>query len=304
MKTISLRVMVALVAGASLVHGYEPPAPSAEVETARCEWHDSKRDRDVPAKLYFPKTAAGPLPVVIFSHGLGGSRDGYQYLGQHWAGCGYVSVHLQHLGSDDAVWKNAGAGEGMKAMTKATLDIRNALNRPLDVTFAIDQLTALNADPASPLKGRLDLDGIAVAGHSFGGYTAMAIAGQALGPTASTRLADPRVKCAIEMSAPVARPAIRDQSYGTITMPVLHMTGTLDDSPIGDTKAAERRILFDLMNHADTALIIFQGGDHMIFSGRAREIEDHAKQDAEFQRLICAGTTGFLDGFLKGDPAA
>ena len=44
----------------------------------------------------------------------------------------------------------------MKAMTKASLDIRNALNRPLDVTFAIDQLTALNADAASPLKGRLD----------------------------------------------------------------------------------------------------------------------------------------------------
>ena len=189
-------------------------------------------------------------------------------------------------------------------MTKASLDVRNALNRPPDVSFAIDQLTALNIDSSSPLKGRLNLERVAVAGHSFGGYTAMAIAGQALGPTASTRLADPRVKCAIEMSAPVARPAIRDQSYGTVKIPVLHMTGTLDDSPIGDTKASERRIPFDLMTHTDTALVIFQGGDHMIFSGRPRTAGADSSQDAKFQRLICASTTGFLDGFLKGDTNA
>ena len=304
MKMTLLRVCVLLLVGIPLAGGYEPPAPTSEIDSCRYDWHDPKRDRDVPVKLYFPRSASGPRPIVIFSHGLGGSREMYEYLGKHWAGCGYVSVHLQHLGSDDAVWKNAGAGEGMKAMTKASLDLRNALNRPPDVSFAIDQLTALNDDSSSPLKGRLDLDRIAVAGHSFGGYTAMVIAGQALGPNAITKFADPRVKCAIEMSAPVPRPAVRDRSYGTVKIPVLHLTGTLDDSPIGDTKAAERRIPFDLMNHADTALVTFQGGDHMVFSGRVREVGGDSKQDAEFQRLICLSTTSFLDGFLKGDGAA
>ena len=39
--------------------------------------------------------------VVLFSHGLGGSREGSAYLGEHWAARGYVVVLLQHPGSDD-----------------------------------------------------------------------------------------------------------------------------------------------------------------------------------------------------------
>jgi predicted dienelactone hydrolase len=288
----------------AVAHAYEPPAPTGEIEVSRYEWRDAKRGREVPVKLYFPKTGAGPLPVVIFSHGLGGSREGYEYLGRHWAGCGYVAVHLQHEGSDDAVWKGAEASERMKAMKKATLDIRNALNRPRDVSFAIDQLTALNADEISPLKGRLDLQRIAVAGHSFGGFTTMAIAGEALGPQASTELADPRVKCAIQMSAPVSAFGQRDHAYEQIRIPVFHMTGTKDDSPIGETKAADRRIPFDKMTQAETCLVIFKDGDHMIFSGRFREVAENAAHDAIFHRLICAGTTAFLDSHLKDSAEA
>ncbi len=39
-------------------------------------------------------------PLVVFSHGIGGSRRGYSYLGRYWAGQGYASLHLQHVGSD------------------------------------------------------------------------------------------------------------------------------------------------------------------------------------------------------------
>src|SRR4051812_27891204 len=76
-----------------------------EVEIWRAEWRDVKRDRAVPVKIYYPKEIAAPCPVVVFSHGLGGSREGYEYLGNYWASRGYVSVHLQHIGSDSAVWQ-------------------------------------------------------------------------------------------------------------------------------------------------------------------------------------------------------
>ena len=46
----------------------------------RADWHDVARNRDVPAKIYFPTEGAGPFPVIIFSHGLGGTREGYEYL--------------------------------------------------------------------------------------------------------------------------------------------------------------------------------------------------------------------------------
>ena len=280
---------------------YAPPKPSAEVAVIRQIWRDATRERDVPVKIYYPKDSVGRLPVILFSHGLGGSREGYEYLGMHWAGCGYISVHLQHVGSDDAVWKGKAPAEITEALTAAAKNLKNAADRPRDVSFAIDRLTELDRDAAFPLNGRLDLQRIGVAGHSFGGFTTMAIAGQDFG---SIRMGDPRVKAAIEMSTPVARPFQRDYAYKKITIPVFHMTGTRDDSPIGETKAAERRVPFELMDAAETCLLVFKDGDHMVFSGRVRPDETKMAQDAVFQRLICAGSTAFWDAWLKGDGAA
>ena len=103
------------------------PGPFA-VEVASYDWVDKARDREIPAKIYFPKNGQGPFPVIIFSHGLGGSRDGYEYLGRHWASHGYVSVHLQHKGSDTAVWK--GQARPMQAMRNSLKDPRNASTAP------------------------------------------------------------------------------------------------------------------------------------------------------------------------------
>ncbi len=280
---------------------YAPPVPNREVDTIRYEWRDDARNRDVPVKIYFPKSGAEPLPIILFSHGLGGSREGYEYLGRHWAGCGYVSVHLQHIGSDDRVWKDAAGPNRFQAMKDATLNLSNTANRPKDVSFAIDQLIALNGDANSPLKGRLDTKRIGVAGHSYGGFTTMAVAGQSFGPV---QWADSRVKAVIQMSAPVARPATRDRAYDAISIPIFHMTGTLDDSPIGETKAAERRIPFDKMSAAETCLLIFKNGDHMVFSGTPRTTDEAKERDSEFQKLICAGSTAFWDAWLKDNPAA
>src|SRR5882757_6664989 len=119
---------------------YKETAGPFAVATVKYDWHDAKRDRDVPVKIYYPKTGDGPFPVIIFSHGLGGSREGYEYLGRHWASHGYVSVHLQHLGSDNAVWEGAPLTEVMQNMRKSAADIANATIRPLDVKFAIDQV--------------------------------------------------------------------------------------------------------------------------------------------------------------------
>ncbi len=283
---------------------YQTDAALNDVETVRYDWVDAKRDRNVPAKIYFPKTGDGPFPIIIFSHGLGGTREGYEYLGRHWAGHGYVSVHLQHPGSDDAVWRKAAASDRMSAMRKAAADPRNALNRPLDISFAIDQLEKLNKEN-SAFEKRLDLERIGVAGHSFGAFTTLAIAGQVFAPalTRQSSLADSRVKAAIPMSAPVpANKRQLDEVYARIKIPCLHMTGTEDASPIGDTKPEERRLPFDHSHGSDQFLITFQGGDHAIFSG-GRRLLPNAK-DAEFQKMICDGSTAFWDAYLRGEARA
>jgi len=269
---------------------YQPSAPSQPVAFVRYTWHDAARDRDVPVKIYYPANGAGPFPVIIFSHGLGGSREGYEYLGRYWAGCGYVSVHLQHLGSDDAVWKNAGPDGIGAAMKKSIADASNAINRAKDVSFAIDQVLKLNTAADSPLRGKLDTADIGMSGHSFGGWTTTAVAGEQFA-TQGAALAEPRIKAAVAMSAPVPPVAERDQAFEKITIPVFYMTGTLDDSPIGETKAAERRIPFDKTDHAETCLVTFNGADHMTFSGHFVP----RASDAGFQPLICAGSVAFWD---------
>lgn len=272
------------------------------------DWQDTKRNRTVPVKIYFPKDGAGPFPIIVFSHGLGGSRDGYEYLGRHWAGSGYVSVHLQHHGSDDTVWKNAQAGERSKALRKSGADLNNAINRPLDARFAIDEILKLNEAKSSPLKGRLDTKRIGISGHSFGGYTALAVAGQTFVSAHASKslLHDPRVTAAIQMSAPAFKNRENlDESYGTITIPVMHMTGTKDFVPIfPETTAEDRRLPFDHMHNAETCFVNFQDGDHMIFAGTNRLRPEEREQDAKFQKLICAATTAFWDAYLKSNRTA
>ena len=65
-------------------------------------WNDASRQRDIPVRLYWPAGASpnARVALVVFSHGLGGSRNGYSYLGKHWAGLGFASLHVQHAGSD------------------------------------------------------------------------------------------------------------------------------------------------------------------------------------------------------------
>lgn len=305
------RISVSLLA-ASLGMAWQtavPPKPAAtpvaeagphEVASFVETWRDAERERDVPVKIWHPREGS-ELPVIVFSHGLGGSREGYAFLGKHWASHGYVSVHLQHLGSDEAVWRDA--RNPMLAMQRAARDLDNLLNRPADVSFAIDELARRNADEEWKLKGRLKLDAVAVAGHSFGSYTALCAVGRVLIPPigASRDLRDSRVKCALAMSSPASEREARNGSYASITVPCFHMTGTRDDSPIGDTSAAQRRIPYDASTAAPRYLLVLDGAEHNAFSDSALGLRDRDPAD---HLLILASSTRFFDAHLRGDEKA
>jgi predicted dienelactone hydrolase len=278
---------------------------AAAVETRKLDWKDAKRQREVPVRVYYPRSGKGPFPVVVFSHGLGGTRDGYEYLGRHWASHGLVCVHLQHKGSDDAVWK--GSKSPLEALRKAARDPDAIRNRPLDVSFALDQIARLNREDRE-LAGRLGLARIGAAGHSFGAFTTLAVAGQtfALLLGRSRSFAEPRVKAAIAMSpnAPVLK-AQWKKAFASIKIPILHMTGTKDDGvAITETKPADRRVAFDHIPAPHQYLVIFEGGDHMVFAGVRRPGRGSGKHDAAFHDHIRAATTAFWKAHLEGDAAA
>jgi len=297
-----MRYAIALLLG---VLGALAPVRAAEiyngqpgpytVDTAEFTWNDSARNRPVPVKIYFPKDKTGSSPVIIFSHGLGGSREGYEYLGRHWASEGFVSVHVQHAGSDDAVWR--GSPNPAQALKAAVTDPANTVNRPLDISFVIDKLADL-AKTDETWRRRLDLERIGVGGHSYGGNTALLIAGEEFG-IAGKSFRDPRVIAVMPMSAPVPR---MNMDFSAVKVPLFFMTGTLDDSPLGETIAAQRRLPFDQIKNCPEYLLILNGGDHMVFAGR-RPGGDRPT-DERFHDLIKAGSTAFWDAYLGGSASA
>jgi predicted dienelactone hydrolase len=298
--------------GAAAAETYKQATGPLLVTMTLEDWTDAARKRPVPVKIYAPATGKGPFPVIVFSHGLGGSREGYKYLGRHWASYGYVAVHVEHLGSDTAAFKEGfkggRPGRLLASMRESIADPQNAVARPLDVRFVLDRLEKLNQG-GSPLAHRLDLSRVGMAGHSFGAWTTLVVAGQRIGREVASgsapTYADPRVKAAIAMSAPVPRKREDlESAFAPIHIPILHMTGTLDDSPLGETSAAERRIPYDHIHGADQYLVTFTGGDHMIFSGHLMERSERGAKDARFQDLILQGTTAFWDAYLKGDAGA
>jgi predicted dienelactone hydrolase len=93
--------------------------------------------------IYQDWTLAGkaPYPTVIFSHGLGGSREAAGYLGEYLARQGYLCIFVQHPGSDASVWEPY-KNQGMKAIRehlKTSANPENLINRAGDISFVIDE---------------------------------------------------------------------------------------------------------------------------------------------------------------------
>jgi predicted dienelactone hydrolase len=131
---------------------------------------DSSRDRKFYVDVYKPqKWHSGKAPVVIFSHGLASRPEDFAKRAQHLASYGYVVALPQHPGSDT---KQAEAL--LKGYSREIFDLNEFINRPKDISYTIDELERRNQ---SEFQGQLDLESVGVAGHSLGGYTALAVAG-------------------------------------------------------------------------------------------------------------------------------
>ncbi|CAN5480796.1 acetylhydrolase [soil metagenome] len=276
-------------------------ADSTTVSVLREDWRDAARQRTVPVKVDYPKTIGSPLPVVILSHGLGGSREGLAYLGQYFADHGYVVVHIQHAGSDEMLWKGAKPMAAL-ASIKAAVTPAQFLARVQDVTFTLDELARRNDDVHWTLHGKLDLTRIAMAGHSFGAVTTQAMCGE-LYP-GQKNFYDDRIKAGIALS-PNPPSGDAKTAFAQIAVPVFHFTGTNDNAPIlvSDVTAKQRRVPYDATSSTDQYLVILTDADHISFNGRpAAQFKAHPK-DAAWQNIVCRGATAFLDKYLKGSAA-
>ena len=245
-------------------------------------------------RIRLPASTA-PAPVVIISHGLGGSRDGLAYLGAGLAEAGFVAVHLQHHGTDIDVWR--GAESIPLAMAAAVLDVRNALDRLKDVAFALDTLPTLPA-----LRGRLDMSRAAIAGHSYGAWTVLHMLGERL-PAGDwgLDLPDRRLHAGIALSPFPPLGMTARVAYAPITAPILHITGTEDRGYIEAATPADRTFPYHNIA-APGALAVLAGATHASFAGEAAG--GPRWDDPTYQPRTAALAVLFLRTVLQHDIAA
>lgn len=230
-------------------------------------------------KVYLPTNDRG-APVVLFSHGLGGSKENSSYLGRHWAKRGYVAVFMQHPGSDEAVWKDTPAAGRMAAMREAA-NGRNLITRVKDVGATLDSL-----------KGRgWDLGRVGMSGHSFGALTTQYVGGQRPGRR------DPRIVACLPMSP--STPRIGGvKAFADVSIPWLLMTGTKDVAPIGGQDLASRLAVYPALPPGGKYELVLDGAEHSAFGERVKG------GNPNHHRVILALSTAFWDAWVRRDPAA
>jgi dienelactone hydrolase len=225
------------------------------------QWMDAARQRHVPARLYLPG-GDGPVPLVVYSHGLGSSSQGHGWFGQQLARQGIASLHPQHVGSDRQLW--SGNIFGTVGRLRGAANEAEAIARAHDVRFALD--TILSGEFA----GRIDGTRVVAAGHSFGANTTLLASGATVEREGKVvPLHDPRIRAAIAISAPPFHgEPLPQKILRALTVPSLHVTCTNDVIRIPGyySDARDRVAVYDATGSARKWLAVFEGGSHSAFT--------------------------------------
>jgi len=171
---------------------------AAEID--KIYWNEAHRNAPV---------RKGRFPLVVFSHGNGGSRNQNTFWCDYLASHGYVIVSPDHTGNARFT-----IIDGKPVVFQGSERTNSAKDRPLDVSFLLDQMISWDKGADKRFAGHIDTGRTAITGMSFGSFTAHWASDQ-----------DPRFKAVIAMSG--APP-----THTNLTVPSLRMLGT-EDRTIG-----------------------------------------------------------------------
>jgi len=242
-------LVILLVLAASRAGAAPPPVADPELPGPFAVGHEivdvvdpDRDDRTLPTRIWYPvdpENAGGPptfypllgplgivselsvdgleptakkfRPLVVFSHGSGSQNFQSIALMETLASHGFFVASPDHVGNTLAD-QVAGTQDPFEVIAR---------NRPLDVSAVIDYMIDRSFDPGDPFFFRVSPFQIGVTGHSFGGYTTLAMAAgfQEIAP-------DPRVRAIVPVSAVTS--SFTDEELTSIDVPTLHLGGTLD----------------------------------------------------------------------------
>nr|BFE63623.1 hypothetical protein GCM10020063_081490 [Dactylosporangium thailandense] len=203
-------------------------APAQTFATTSSQFTFTRAGRTLRTVVWYPKTA-GRYPLVLWSHGLHGSPEGYSGVTQKIAAAGFVVAAPAYPFTND----------------KANpFNQNDMVNQPADASAVITEVLKLDGQSGSPLAGRIDTAHVGAAGHSAGGYTTAGLL------SGSTR--DSRLKGAVVVSG-----GSMGGKFSGAATPVLFIHGDADATvPFSSGKS-----LFD-NDPWPKGLLTLIGGDH------------------------------------------
>lgn len=241
-----------------------------------------------PVDLYLPQARTSAFgeespgyPAVIISHGLGSDRASYAYLSQFLAEHGFAVVNIEHPGS---------SAEQLDALisgrTSQVVPDEEFVSRPLLISQVLNDLEE-RALSDKNLDG-IDFNNTGVIGQSFGGYTALAVAGaplnlkslrEACPPSFSVDISlllqcqatalvspertsidfyDPRIQAVVAIN-PITSAIFGPESLAQVTVPVLMIAGSADTVA---PALPEQIMPFTWLPEGDRYLLLMEGATH------------------------------------------
>ena len=253
---------------------YQPT--TFEIERSRQTTIGFSDAYDLKTDVYLPEGLTSTAPLAVITHGFGSSQVHFEYLARHLASHGYIVLVPEHIGSNTEYKEAFLRGE-------ISVDVSpiEFYSRPQDITYLLNEV---ERDPE--LNKLINWDQVGILGHSFGGNTALAIAGAPINqerinqvcqenqislnmsmllqcrasglPAVDTNLRDPRIK-AVVAANPVTSTALGVEGMGAIDIPTMMLAGSKDTTTPFITEQAHP---FLWLNTEHKYLGVMAGGTH------------------------------------------